>query len=125
MTLSGARFKNRNLITFIEKSESKLTAFFLLLSAKLLAGWRQNEKGRVGMKSKGGGGHCGFLWSPLLVNKLGRVKLDKRKRPYEQCDHLQQRKEGVSSERQLPLDAEPCGSKEKSERWRENRGSLI
>lgn len=39
-------------------------------------------------------GHCGFLWPPLLVNKLGRVKLDKRKRPYEQCDHLQQREEG-------------------------------
>lgn len=43
-----------------------------------------------GLESEGKG-HCGFLWPPLLVNKPGRVKLDKRKRPYKQCDHLEWR----------------------------------
>lgn len=74
--------------------------------------WRRKQKG-----------HCGFLWPPLLVNKLGRVKLDKRKKgQYKQCDHLEQRKEGgiASGEQQLPLNAGPCGSD--SEVRRRGRG---
>lgn len=66
---------------------------------------RRKEKERKKRKKKNRGlenkakGHCGFPWPPLLVNKLGRVKLDNRKMPHKQCDHLQLRKvrgEGVA-----------------------------
>lgn len=81
-----------------------------------------------GLESEGKG-HCGFLWPPLLVNKPGRVKLDKRKRPYKQCDHLEWRGggwvEGGSARRarRLPVDAEPCGSDREVSRG--VRGSLM